>query len=262
MKELAIVSQEEESTNTYHELLTTLLQRVKRQVPGSEEETIKAIQLLSLDPKRRYKVAHLGCGTGATTLALAKRIQGLIIAVDDRPELLDHLQAVSESMSLSASIEVTSDDVDNLPIAPSSLDLIWSDADRKDSVFVDVIRHWHGLLKPEGAMVVTELIWLKEDRPQALVDYLETNYKDILTLEERLEEIEANGYEVLQGGVLSQDCHTTEYYQPLMDSVDGFIKDYPVPATYLVAANLKHEVSMYQRYNEYFGYAVLIARKR
>ena len=262
MKDFVIVSQEEESTKTYDELLTSLLQRVTRQVPGSLEETTRAIQRLSLDSSRRYKVAHLGCGTGATTLELAKRIQGLIIAVDERPELLDHLQAVSESMSLSASIEVTADDVDNLPIAPNSLDLIWSEADRKDSVFVDVIRHWHGLLKPDGAMVVTELIWLKEDRPQALVDHLETNHKDILTLEECLETMEANGYEVLQGGVMSEDCHTTEYYQPLMDSVDGFMSEFPVPATYVVAANLTQEASMYRRYKEYFGYAVLIARKR
>lgn len=42
-----------------------------RQGPGSDETTLAALSLSRIDTESPLKVADIGCGTGAQTLALA-----------------------------------------------------------------------------------------------------------------------------------------------------------------------------------------------
>jgi precorrin-6B methylase 2 len=37
----------------------------KRQGPGSKEDTLKALNFINLDQEKTYKIADIGCGTGA-----------------------------------------------------------------------------------------------------------------------------------------------------------------------------------------------------
>jgi len=43
-----------------------------RQDPGGEAETKQALKLAGLDRSRPLKIADIGCGTGASTILLAK----------------------------------------------------------------------------------------------------------------------------------------------------------------------------------------------
>ena len=58
----------------------------KRQGPGSEAETLKALAMTKLTGNRDLKLADLGCGTGGQTLTLSEKIDGQITAVDLFPE--------------------------------------------------------------------------------------------------------------------------------------------------------------------------------
>ena len=247
--------------DSHDELLTEFFRRLKRQAPGSEAETNKVLATLSLEPKQSYTMLFHHCGTGALPLEMATRYQGSIIAVDPRAELLDEFLVLSESMPLQASITATSDDVVELPVVKESLDLVWSQYPNHDSPFERVIQHWNALLKPSGIVVLTELIWLTERKPLALTEYWNYSIKDIATLEERLDQLEANGFEVLHGDILPEDCHTTNYYQPMSALFESFMDEYNTPAAVGVVAELKHEISIYNKYNEYYGYAVFVARK-
>lgn len=68
------------------ELMMHLHLNNERQGPGSEATTLLALQLAQIDRNRSYKIADIGCGTGAQTLTLAQSLQGEILAVDLFPK--------------------------------------------------------------------------------------------------------------------------------------------------------------------------------
>lgn len=78
--------------NDYYELLIDLHLQGQRQGPGSDAETLRALQLARLDPQTPLKVADIGAGTDASTLLLATHLKAAhITAVDLFPEFLDQL---------------------------------------------------------------------------------------------------------------------------------------------------------------------------
>jgi cyclopropane fatty-acyl-phospholipid synthase-like methyltransferase len=62
-----------------------------RQGPGSDEATLRALELSGLIGRAGLQVADVGCGTGASTLLLAERLDAHIRAVDLFPEFLEEL---------------------------------------------------------------------------------------------------------------------------------------------------------------------------
>lgn len=56
------------------QLLIDLHRRQSRQGPGSDEASALALQLAALDATAPLAVADLGCGTGASTLMLARAL--------------------------------------------------------------------------------------------------------------------------------------------------------------------------------------------
>jgi len=51
-----------------YQLLIDLHKRAKRQGPGGDAETRKAIDLAMIDPSTPLKIADIGCGTGSSTM--------------------------------------------------------------------------------------------------------------------------------------------------------------------------------------------------
>lgn len=78
-------------TDASIQLIIDLHKNNLRQGPGSDVDTLKALQYMHLDKEYTYRIADIGCGTGAQTLALATAIKSSITAVDLFPEFLDIL---------------------------------------------------------------------------------------------------------------------------------------------------------------------------
>jgi len=77
---------------TFFTLMVDLHRDGMRQGPGSDEETLHALELTRLDGAAALQVADIGCGTGASTLVLARNLPSArIMAVDLFPEFLDIL---------------------------------------------------------------------------------------------------------------------------------------------------------------------------
>ncbi len=73
-------------------LLIDLHRDGPRQGPGSDAETLRALELTRLDHAAGLKVADIGCGTGASALLLARQLPAAeIVAVDLFPEFLEVL---------------------------------------------------------------------------------------------------------------------------------------------------------------------------
>ena len=104
----------------------------ERQGPGSEEQTLRALSHTQLDTSSPLKVADIGCGTGASTLVLAKSIPNAqITAVDLFPEFLNVLKQRVEAEGVSAEVKVMERSMDTLPFTTDSFDLTWSEGARR-----------------------------------------------------------------------------------------------------------------------------------
>ena len=57
------------------ELIIDLHKGSKGQVPGSEKETLKALDFMNLPPDQKLKIADIGRGSDGQTLALAQKKQ-------------------------------------------------------------------------------------------------------------------------------------------------------------------------------------------
>lgn len=86
-----VTYEDQNKTVTDFQLLVDLHRPAELQGSGGDAETIRALELAWLDRSRPLKIADIGCGTGASTLLLARELDTDITAVDFLPEFLDEL---------------------------------------------------------------------------------------------------------------------------------------------------------------------------
>lgn len=109
------------------ELIIDLHKNSKRQGPGSENDTLKALEFLNLSTNQKLKVADIGCGSGGQTITLAKKLEGEITAVDLFPKFLDELNEKSQKLGLTDKIVTLKKSMDELPFKNDEFDIIWSE---------------------------------------------------------------------------------------------------------------------------------------
>lgn len=87
------------------DLLIDLHQHNPRQGPGDDAQTALALRLTGFDTAAPLRVADIGCGTGAATLALARLLpQAQITAVDFLPPFLVKLHERAQAAGVDGRI--------------------------------------------------------------------------------------------------------------------------------------------------------------
>jgi ubiquinone/menaquinone biosynthesis C-methylase UbiE len=109
------------------QLLIDLHKKANRQGPGGGAESEKALHLAMIDRTAPLKIADIGCGTGASTLLLARLLNARITAVDFLQDFLDVLKGRAERMGLSDKIRTLCCSMDNLPFEDEEYDVIGSE---------------------------------------------------------------------------------------------------------------------------------------
>ena len=84
-----------------YQLLIDLHKSANRQGPGGYAETEKALSLAMIDRAAPLKIADIGCGTGGSTLLLARLLNAQITAVDFLKDFLEVLEGRAENMGFS-----------------------------------------------------------------------------------------------------------------------------------------------------------------
>jgi len=109
-------------------LVIDLHKNANRQVPGSDAETEKSLDLARVDRSAPLHVADVGCGTGASTLLLARLLNARVTAVDLFPGFLDVLESRAEHFGISAKVATLSCSMNKLPFGNAAYDdVIWSE---------------------------------------------------------------------------------------------------------------------------------------
>ena len=245
-------------------LLVDLHRDGRRQGPGSDDETRRALSVARIDPTAPLAVADIGCGTGASTLTLAAALSDAqITAVDLFPEFLELLAARAQSAGLSDRITTLVASMDALPFARESFDVIWSEGAIYNIGFTNGIQIWKPFLRPGGILSVSEITWLRPDPPQELRDHWNREYPEIATAPEKIHALEEAGYDLLGYLVLPPSNWIENYYEPTAERIPAFLKRHAgTPAAAQVAQMEREEADLYQRYQDWFSYGFYIARKR
>ncbi len=184
------------------ELIIDLHKNTQRQGPGSEKDTLNALNLigLSLDPE--VKLADIGCGSGGQTLTLAQNLNGHITAVDLFPEFLDELNEKSKKLGLEGKIKTLKASMDNLPFKPGEFDVIWSEGAIYNMGFEKGIRNWKKFLKEGGYLALSEITWTTISRPQEIDDFWKSECPEIDTAANKIKIMESNGFTLVGYSIL------------------------------------------------------------
>ena len=113
-----------------------------RQGPGSDDATNLALNMAGIDRSKFYRVADIGCGTRAQTIALAASLKGEIVAVDLFEEFLAKLEKSCSGRALSASVSTVVASMDDLPFEREEFDIVWSEGAVYNMGFRKGVNYW------------------------------------------------------------------------------------------------------------------------
>jgi len=244
------------------DLIIDLHKNSKRQGPGSENDTLKALGFLEFPADRKLKIADIGCGSGGQTITLAENLNGLITAIDLFPEFLNELNEKSQKLGLAEKIITLEKSMDDLPFNESEFDLIWSEGAIYNIGFENGLKKWKDYLKFGGYLAVSEITWITAARPKEIEEFYTQEYPEIDTASNKIKILESNGYSLVGYFFLNKDSWIENYYRPLEARFDSFLKrnNNSELAKKIIEDN-KSEIDLYQKFKDYYSYGFYIAKK-
>ena len=240
------------------DFIISLHTKLHRQGPGSDQETLKAIQITGLNASTELNILDLGCGTGAQTNVLSNNLNGTITALDLFQPFLNEL----EDRIKNPNVRAFQGPMEDLPFEKESFDLIWSEGAIYNMGFENGLKYLHPFLKKNGVIALSEITWLTNERPAEIETFWNNEYPEIDTAKGKIKIINESGYQLIDHFILSEESWLSNYYGPLEkelhriemeDSLDEELKE--------IVQSYQNEIDLYKRFKEYFGYGFYVAKK-
>jgi SAM-dependent methyltransferase len=245
-----------------YQLLIDLHKGAHRQGPGGDAETAMTLDLSRVDRSAPLRIADIGCGTGASTLVLAQRLNAQITAVDFLEDFLEVLDGKAKKRGLSQSITTLACAMEDLPFGDGEFDVIWSEGAIYNIGFEKGIKDWNRYLKKGGVLAVSEITWMTDSRPSDLQEYWHAEYPEIDVASAKIGILEKHGYSPIGYFVLPEHCWLANYYRPMQNSFQDFLnRNGNSEDAHAIVAAEKREIELYEKYKTYYSYGVYIARK-
>lgn len=242
-------------------LICEYFSSIKRQGPGSDEATRKALGMVGFLNEDAV-VADLGCGCGSQTLQLALHTEARVKALDLFPLFIEKTMEKCRAEGVDHRVEGIVGDMGNLPFETESIDVIWSEGAIYNIGFEHGINFWRKYLKTGGWIAVSEASWLCDNQPEEIIRFWTDAYPEIDYIYNKVEQMRKAGYTDISTFVLPRECWTRNFYEPQVEAQRLFLQRHPDNATAKgLVDNMKREAEMYSRYNDYYGYVFYIGRK-
>ena len=244
------------------DLIIDLHKNLKRQGPGSEEDTLRALGFTDTGGLKNLKIADIGCGTGGQTLTLAKHTEAEIIAVDLFPDFLEVLERNAKKAGVQDQIRTVTESMDALSFEKEYMDVIWSEGAIYSMGFEAGVKNWQKFLKPGGYLCVSEITWITGSRPRRIEDFWKAEYPEIDRASNKFGILESNGFSLMGYFILPGSSWTQEYYQPLLQAFNPFLqRNNHAPGAKQLVESIREEIRLYEDYQAYYSYGFYIARK-
>jgi ubiquinone/menaquinone biosynthesis C-methylase UbiE len=206
---------------------------------GFLEYTRRAYQVMPITD--RPVILDVGCGTGVPTIELARLSNGLIIAIDIDQISLEELKNKVTSCQLSAHIDVVKCSLFDMCFMNESFDIIWAEGSINAIGFERGLSEWRRYLKTNGFLVI---------------------HDDLGDLNEKIEQVSASAYKLLDHFVLTQDIWWQNYYRPLEKYINSYYKHQPYDtAIDRIIIQDCHFISEFQQNPDRFQSVYLILRR-
>lgn len=251
---------------TIHEydfsLICEYFSNVKRQGPGSPEVTRKALTFID-NLTAESRIADIGCGTGGQTITLAENTQGQITGLDLFPDFINIFNQNVHALGLSNRMKgIVGSMIETLPFEKESLDIIWSEGAIYNIGFERGLREWRNYLKTDGYIAVSEASWFTDERPDEIHDFWMANYPEIDTIPNKVYQMQNAGYIPVATFILPENCWTEHFFTPCCKIQEAFIKkhaDSKIAEEFVNSE--RHEMELYYKYKEFYGYVFYIGKK-
>jgi|WetSurMetagenome_2_1015567.scaffolds.fasta_scaffold100801_1 SAM-dependent methyltransferase len=244
-----------------------------RHGPGDEASTVKALQLLGLlgdeaAPAPRtpssasLSVLDVGCGTGAQTMVLAKRLDARIVALDFHQNFLDELTLRAGAEGVPAKIEARLGSMRDIPTWSDRFDVVWAEGSFFIMGFAEALEACHHVLKPGGLLAASELTWLRDDAPDECRDFFALEYPAMTDIAANLASVRAAGYELLGHFTLPDEAWLTAFYGPLGERVADLRQRYADDEEKAELLDMVQvEIDVFRQYSRYYGYVFYLMKR-
>ena len=230
--------------------------------PGSPEITVRALEFID-NLTLQSRIADLGCGTGGQTRTLAQNAPGQITGIDLFPGFITIFNRNARALGLSDRVKgIVGSMVEPLPFENESLDLIWSEGAIYNIGFERGLKEWRQYLRKGGYIAVSEASWFTPERPAEIYDFWMAHYTEIDTIPNKVAQMQKAGYVPVATFILPENCWTDHYFAPCCKIQEAFVKKHA--GNQIVAeliAGQRHEMELYRKYKEFYGYVFYIGKK-
>ncbi len=243
------------------EYLYELCEALPRGGPGDNEFTRRAFSAIGKKAEQPL-ILDIGCGHGMQTIELARISDGKIIALDNHQGFLDILMERARKEGLEEKIIPKNASMLEMDYEENSFDIIWSEGALYFMGFQNGLKRCHQLLKDKGHLAVTELVYIADNRPEAVVGFFEDEYPDIDSIEGKIELIRKEGFKLITNFTLPESAWLDNYYLPMEKELPRLNKKYEGNETALgVFEGFRNEIDLYRKYSEFYGYEFFVMQK-
>lgn len=227
--------------------------------PGSDADTEHVLDLL---PKRTFSVVvDAGCGTGRQSMVLAQRLQTPVQALDVYEPFLERLRARARAAGLHHLIRPRCMDMADIPEAFSEIDLLWCEGAVYNIGFDRALDQWRDAVKPDGFLVISELVWLSTSVPETVREFFDAMYPAMRTVDENLQAVEKAGYRLVFTHPLPRETWVKGYYG-LLGPKAAVLLDHPDEAVRALAAENLEEIRIFEMSEDCYGYVFFVMQKK
>jgi SAM-dependent methyltransferase len=238
-----------------------LFEALPRCGPGDNISTRRAYNTIPKIPDQPL-ILDIGCGPGVQTIELAKLSNGKILALDNHQAFLDKLMRTAKEESLLDHIVPKNMSMLEMDFEEKSFDIIWSEGALYFMGFQNGLRRCHQLLKNDGFLAVTEIVYLVNNPPAPLTHYFEKEYPDIQPVEYKIELIQNEGFHLISSFTLPESSWLDSFYLPMEKELARLNMKYQGNEIALdIFEEMKNEIDLYKEFSDFYGYAFFIMQK-
>lgn len=242
------------------EAMIDLFLGLERMSPGSRETTAKALQIATQGHDIQT-IVEFGCGSGVSTLELARQGGASVVAIDNSAPFLEQLKQKIAQAGLGPQVQVREQSMDAAWPEGTQFDLVWCEGSAYAIGVENALRQWLALLSPGGRIALSDLVWI-DPNPGAEIQQYWKNQGVVLGYpSDTRARFERQGYQML-GDFIFPARDWQNYYQPLRKALPGWKSAYADPENAAVVEQLfQEEMRMYDQFGKQYGYAFFIAQR-
>ncbi len=244
------------------EYIYEVCEALPRSGPGNNESTRRAFGMIP-HFQTPPDILDIGCGQGMQTIELAKISNGNIIALDNHQPFLDLLVDQAKKQKVEEKIIPKNISMLEMDFDEKTFDLIWSEGALYLMGFQNGLRRCHQLLKEKGFLAVTELVYTIPNPPAAVLEYFESEYPDIKRIEESIEIIKREGFDLISNFTLPETAWLNNYYLPMELELPRLNQKYQGnDVAQAVFNGFQREADFYKQYSNFYGYEFFVMQKK